>query len=103
MDEAEERAEAETAAWQREGALQAALEAVQARAAAAEERAANAELVERERKAQLQELKEKLEFLQVYAAWYMHGTCMVYAWYMHACAARAGESATIWYCTNWCS
>ena len=35
VDEAEERAEAEAAAWRREGALQAALEAVQARAAAA--------------------------------------------------------------------
>ena len=34
VDEAEERAEAEAAAWRREGALQAALEAVQARAAA---------------------------------------------------------------------
>ena len=31
VDEAEERAEAEAAAWRREGALQAALEAVQAR------------------------------------------------------------------------
>ena len=82
VDEAEERAEAEAAAWQREGALQAALEAVQARAAAAEERAANAELVERDRKAQLHELMEKLEFLQVL---YMHGICMVHAWlwYMH--------------------
>ena len=37
VDEAEERAEAEAAAWRREGALQAALEAVQARAAAAGE------------------------------------------------------------------
>ena len=37
----------------------------QARAAAAEERAGAVECVERERKAQLRELREKLEFLQV--------------------------------------
>ena len=37
---------------------------MQARATAAEERAAKAELLDRERKAQLMELMEKLEFLQ---------------------------------------
>ena len=58
------------------------MEAVQARATAAEERAAKAELLDRERKAQLMELMEKLEFLQVYDA--RVGMAYAWLWYTHS-------------------